>query len=419
MRINELAKLGFHPSVLRYPYRVKTKNGKVKLVYDPTKGLGKLKEAMIGSRGEANEIFQAIALYLIFKDKTVDAGKIESFVMNTVAPKSPNINIQSRPNEKGDTFRLQLPIPTSLQTTLFDPKNYQAGGLYVGMPSKVEQLTKKEYTKQVAFIHDNNRKDAVDIAVVGGKGGKVDVSGQVTFTDAKGKQKTQPLKNMQISLKIDTDRFDQFSGKKMVESFQRAFGIDTVSIANQAGLTQALTKVNPLMLQITKSKRKNLSDDQANKVLANIEKVVYGNGDGPMYQFFRTIASSLNKQLAGKQGEKKERKILADTLGNVISKGIGEVTMINFEKDGYSILDQAAIQNLSNAMKTTDLNVKYEIKGKKKGDKARPYLEFYDTKDNEMFFFVRNAMDKYATIRNFVQSGKKFNQFKRFVKYDK
>ena len=167
MRLKELAKLGFHPSVLRYPYRVKTKNGKVKLVYDPTKGLGKLSEAMIGSRGEANEIFQAIALYLIFKDKTVDAGKIESFVMNTVAPKSPNINIQSRPNEKGDTFRLQLPIPTSLQTTLFDPKNYQAGGLYVGMPSKVEQLTKKEYTKQVAFIHDNNRKDAVDIAVHG------------------------------------------------------------------------------------------------------------------------------------------------------------------------------------------------------------------------------------------------------------
>jgi len=418
MRLKELAKLGFHPSVLRYPYRVKTKDGKVKLIRDPSKGLGKLSEAMVGSRGEANEIFQAVALYLIFKDKTLDAGKIEQFVINTVAPQSPNFIQTTKPNEKGDTFKLQLPIPSSLQNTLFDPKNYQAGGLYAGMSKRVTQLTQKEYTKQVAFIHDNNRKDAVDIAVVGGKGGKVDVSGQVTFTDAKGKVKKQPLKNMQISLKIDTDRFEQFSGKKMVESFQRAFGIDTVSIANQAGLTQALANANPLMLQITKSKRKDLPDAQAKKVLADIEKIIYGTGDGPMYQFYRTIASTLNQQLAGKQGERKERKILADTLGNVISKGIGEVTMINFEKDGYSILDQAAIQNLSNAMRTTDLNVKYETKGKRKGDKARPYLEFFDTKDNEMFFFVRNAMDKYATIRNFVQSGKKFNQFKRFVKYD-
>ena len=56
MRLKELAKLGFHPSVLRYPYRVKTKNGKVKLVHDPTKGLGKMSEAMEGSRGEANDI---------------------------------------------------------------------------------------------------------------------------------------------------------------------------------------------------------------------------------------------------------------------------------------------------------------------------------------------------------------------------
>tara|TARA_Y100001937_G_C6983458_1_gene268790 strand:- start:575 stop:700 length:126 start_codon:yes stop_codon:yes gene_type:complete len=41
MRIKELAKLGFHPSVLRYPYRVKIKNGKVVLKHDPSKGLKK------------------------------------------------------------------------------------------------------------------------------------------------------------------------------------------------------------------------------------------------------------------------------------------------------------------------------------------------------------------------------------------
>lgn len=39
--IKEIVKIrmGYAPSVLRYPYRVKTKNGKIKLVYDPSKGL--------------------------------------------------------------------------------------------------------------------------------------------------------------------------------------------------------------------------------------------------------------------------------------------------------------------------------------------------------------------------------------------
>lgn len=33
--------IGYAPSVLRYPYRVKTKNGKIVLVKDPSKGLKK------------------------------------------------------------------------------------------------------------------------------------------------------------------------------------------------------------------------------------------------------------------------------------------------------------------------------------------------------------------------------------------
>ena len=76
MRLKELARLGFHPSVLRYPYRVKTKNGKVKLVHDPSKGLGKLSEAPIGSRGDVSEILQAVALFLLFRDQSVTAEGI-------------------------------------------------------------------------------------------------------------------------------------------------------------------------------------------------------------------------------------------------------------------------------------------------------------------------------------------------------
>jgi len=379
-------------------------------------------EAPIGNRGDASEIYQAIALYLLFKNKTVSGKDIQTFVMKTVAAKSPNINIQSRPNQKGDVFKLQMPIPASVKTTLFDLKNYQQGGLYADMPDKVAQATSNEYNKQVQFIHDNQRKDAIDIAVVGGKGGKVDVMGTVTYTDAQGKQKTEPLENMEISLKIGSDKFGQLSGKQMVAAFGNAFGINADSIAKQTGFSQALAKANPLMLQITPTKikkQKTISRDDADKILAQIETMLYGKGDGPMHKFYRAVANTINTQLTGPQGEKKERKIIANALGNLVKSGIGKVTMLNYEKNGYSILDQTAIKKLSDLMKTTDLRVEYAIKGKKQDDVSRPYIEFYDTKDNEMFFFVRNNMDHYGVIRNNLQQGKKFAQFKRFVKYNK
>ena len=379
-------------------------------------------EAPIGNRGDVSEVLQAVALYLLFKKKTVSDKEIVDFVIKQVSARSPNINIQSKPNQKGDVFRLQFPVPASVQSTMFDPKNYQQGGLYADMPNKVAQATSNEYSKQVNFIHDNQRKDAVDIAVVGAKGGKVDVMGTVTYTDAQGKQKTEPLENMEISLKIGSDKFGQLSGKQMVAAFGNAFGINADSIARQTGFTQALAKADPLMLQITPTKikkQKTISRADADKVVAQIDAMLYGKGDGPMHKFYRSIANTINTQLNGPKGEKKERRIIADALGNLVKTGVGKVTMLNYEKNGYSILDQTAIKKISDVMKTTDLRVEYAIKSKKEDDVARPYLEFYDTKDNEMFFFVRNNMDHYGVIRNNLQQGKKFAQFKRFVKYNK
>jgi hypothetical protein len=422
MRLQEFAKMGYSNTTLRYPYRVKTKNGKVKLVHDPSKGLSKLSEAPVGNRGDVSEILTAVALFLLFKDKTVDEDKILSFVMENVAQQSPNIDIELGPNQKGDVFRLQFPVPASVQSTIFDPKNYEKGGLYVNIPERVAFTVSNEFTKQVNFIHDNKRKDAVDIAVVGAKGGKVDVIATVSYIDAQGKEKTEPLKDMEISLKIGSAQFDQMTGKEMVAKFSTAFGIDAGAIAKQTGLTQALAKIEPLALKITDTqikKIKSISREDADKILAQIEQILYGQGKGPMYRFYRSVANTLNTQLAGKQGEKKERKIIADALGNVIKKGIGKVSMLEYQKNGYTVLNQTAINKLVNLMKTTDLRAEYAVKAAKEGAVARPYLEFYDTKDNEKFFHVRNYMNQYAVLRNTLEQGKKFSQFKRTVKYNK
>ena len=422
MRLKELAKLGFHPSVLRYPYRVKTKNGKVKLVHDPSKGLGKLSEAPIGSRGDVSEILQAVALFLLFRDQSVTAEGIIDYVVGQVAPRSPNVEIVEGPNAKGDTFRLRFPVPASVQGTVFDKKNYEEGGMYADLPGRVAQATTTEFTKQANFIHDNKREDAVNFAVVGAKGGKIDVTGTVEYIDAQGKEQTEPLKDMQISLKVGSAQFDQLTGKEMVAKFGTAFGIDTGAIAKQTGLTQALAKIEPLALKITDrqiKKIKSISRADADKVLAQIEQILYGQGKGPMYKFYRSVANTLNTKLSGKEGEKAERKIVADALGNVIKKGVGQVSMLEYQKNAYTVLNQTALNKLVNLMKTTDLRAEYAVKPAKEGAVARPRIEFYDTKDNQMFFHVRNYMNQYAVLRNTLEQGKKFSQFKRVVKYNK
>ena len=421
MRLKELAKLGFHPSVLRYPYRVKTKNGKVKLVRDPSKGLGKLSEAPIGSRGDVSEILQAVALFLLFKDQSVTAEGIIDYVVGQVAPRSPNVKIVVGPI-KGDTFTLIFPVPASVQGTVFDKKNYEEGGMYADLPARVAQATTTEFTKQANFIHDNKREDAVNFAVVGAKGGKIDVTGTVQYIDAQGKEQTEPLKDMQISLKVGSAQFDQLTGKEMVAKFGTAFGIDTGAIAKQTGLTQALAKIEPLALKITDrqiKKIKSISRADADKVLAQIEQILYGQGKGPMYKFYRSVANTLNTKLSGKEGEKAERKIIADALGNVIKKGVGQVSMLEYQKNAYTVLNQTALNKLVNLMKTTDLRAEYAVKPAKEGAVARPRIEFYDTKDNQMFFHVRNYMNQYAVLRNTLEQGKKFSQFKRIVKYNK
>lgn len=377
-------------------------------------------EAPQGSRGEVTEILQAVALFLLFRDGSVTGPNIKKFVLEKVDIRSPNINITTKPNKNGDTFALTFPVPRSVQATLFDPKNYEEGGMYSEIPDKVASTTSTEFTKQRNFIHNNNRKDAVHFSVVGAKGGKVDVIAEVTYIDAKGKKQTETLEDMEISMKIGSSQFHQMTGKQMVEKFDTAFGIDANTIAQQTGLTQALAKIEPLALKITETqikKIKSISREDADKILAQIEQILYGEGKGPMYKFYRSIANTLNTKLTGPKGEKAERQIVADALGNVVKTGIGKVSMIEYQKNAYTVLNQSAIDKLINLMRTTDLRAEYSVKQSKNESKPRPYLEFYDTKDNQKFFHVRNYMNQYAVLRNTLEQGPKFSQFKRIVKY--
>ena len=82
-----------------------------------------LNEATQGNRGEANEIFVAVGLFLAFRDRELDAQKLYNFILNDIKAQGDNVSIKAQgPN--GDMFKLELPIPKSLSNFLFNTDNY-------------------------------------------------------------------------------------------------------------------------------------------------------------------------------------------------------------------------------------------------------------------------------------------------------
>ena len=381
-----------------------------------------LREASPGNRGEAQEIFLAIGIYLAFKNKKLDKKQIYDFLMQNA--KGTSVSAGPVKNNKGDTFSLNFPIPTSLQAFLKNPKNYSTispnpNAIYAGMLQQVTQVIKSEFKDQVNFIHNNKRKDRVNIAVVGATGGKIDVQGTVTYM--KGKEEiTEPLENMQISLKVGSKSFDQLSkqGPNMIKSFSDVLGFNVASIAKSTGLLKALEEAEQFRQQINSSaKIKQLGSTRHQKVLQQMQKILYGGKkDGPLDKFYKQLATTLSKKLKGKGEEEYERAVVGNALGSMIENGVtkrqGKLSMLKFDKKGYNILDYTAIRKLTTDMAQTDLKVDYENMD------GRPRLVFKDL-DNNTYFQIRNFIQEKGTVRNYVESGSKFSEYSRFVPYEK
>jgi hypothetical protein len=376
-----------------------------------------LNEATQGNRGEANEIFVAVGLFLAFRDRELDAQKLYNFILNDIKAQGDNVSIKAQgPN--GDMFKLELPIPKSLSNFLFNTDNYSTitknkKAQFAGMLRKVVQVVKAEFKEQVTFIHDNERKDAVNISVLGGAGGKIDVLGTVTYKKD-GQEITEPLKNMELSLKVDSKHFDQLSGKEMVRSFSAVTGVNAESVADASGLTEALKTISPLAAKITPTQSKKIDDKTRIGIWNQIIKVLYAENE-PMNKFYSGMADLLTQKLSSSGDEKFERAIIANALGSMIEKGItkdeGKLSLLKFDRKGYKILDSTAIRKISVDMAQADLTVVYAVPGD-----GRPRLLFKDT-TGKMYFQIRNFINKYGILRNYIETGDKFDEYTRFVSY--
>lgn len=340
------------------------------------------------NRGDAQEVVLACAVYFrLLQNKPITEQQLVAFLTKLPAT-SP---IQRQQKTKQDVFSLVVEAKQDVINCVVDASNY-AGGLFTGITKQAVNYANTQIQKQVEFIHNNKRKDAVNIAVVGTKGDKIDMKSNVTYKDAKGNEITEPLERLNLSLKVASKKFGQASGFG-AKPFTKLFGV--------MGFDQ---EVQPILNKYKASfeQFKQIKQDDTAKAIEMAKPVVA--------DIYNTMSKIMKKTFADERtDEKKEYKLLGN-LANAIQKElVGEddfVDVVEFDDKGYTVLSAKAIQQLKDAVKSSEIDVRFIEKA------VNPSIQVFDRISKKLIFEVRSTFNKYAYLRNFFDQGPFMSDFK-------
>jgi hypothetical protein len=345
------------------------------------------------NRGDAQELLLASAVYSRLATKQdLKPQELINFVLSL--PNS--VRIKHTKRTKQDRFNLYIEAKQDVVDCVLDPKNYGAGP-FAGIVNLAVKYANQNIKKQVDFIQNNKRKDAVAIDVVGTRGDKIDVSGNVTYNDENGNEITEPLESMNLSVKVASKKFGQASGFG-IAPFTKLFGI--------MGFEQ---EVQPILKKHEKkfSKFEMIKKDDKAKAVEfgkPVVKDIYNN----MARIMKTAFAN------ERSDEVKEYKLLGN-LANAIQKElVGSddfVDVVQFDKDdakGYAVLSAGAIKRLKKQIKKSELDIRMIQK------EVNPSIQVFDKVTKKLVFEVRSTFNKYAYLRNFLDQGPFMDDFKEY-----
>lgn len=109
------------------------------------------------------------------------------------------------------------------------PENFAVGGVFDPNIRGALKFANSELDKQIKYIHNNGRKDKVIASTIGTAGNKVDLQVLVKYMQD-GKEVTEPLDDLSMSLKFKSKEFGQTkistkagSLDKLKETFTKQF----------------------------------------------------------------------------------------------------------------------------------------------------------------------------------------------------
>ena len=340
------------------------------------------------NRGDAQEVVLACAVYFrLLQNKPITEKQLVSFLTKLPAT-SP---IQRQQKTKQDVFNLMIEAKQDVINCVVDPSNYM-DGLFTGISRQAINYANTQINKQVEFIHSNKRKDSVAIDVVGTQGEKIDMASKVTYTDDKGNLITEPLEKLNLSLKVASKKFGQASGFG-VKPFTKLFGL--------MGFSQ---EVQPILnkYKSTFEKFKELKSQdpaQAVQMAKPVVADIYNNMSKIMKKAFDDERTD----------EKKEFKLLGNLANAIKQELVGDddfVDVVEFDDKGYTVLSASAIKQLKDAIKTSEIDVRFIEKS------VNPSIQVFDRISKKLVFEVRSTFNKYAYLRNFFDQGPFMSDFK-------
>jgi hypothetical protein len=340
------------------------------------------------NRGDAQEVVLACAVYFrLLQNKPITEKQLVSFLT-----KLPNTTpIQRQQKTKQDVFNLMVEAKQDVIDCVVDVSNYM-GGLFTGITQQAINYANSQIDEQVKFIHSNKRKDTVAIDVVGTQGAKIDLSAKVTYKDTQGNEITEPLSKLNLSLKVASKKFGQASGFGM-QPFTKLFGI--------MGFEQ---EVQPIL---NKNKNKFTEFEQVRKT--DKAKAIE-LGKPVVASIYSSMTRIMKKAFADERtDEKKEYKLLGNLANAIQREFVGDddfVDVVEFDDKGYSVLSAQSINALKDAIKSSEIDVRYIEKA------VNPSIQVFDRVSKKLIFEVRSTFNKYGYLRNFLDQGPFMSDFK-------
>lgn len=325
--------------------------------------------AKLISRGKpaitAEDVLKVAAIMAQNAEEVKEKGKT---VATTSSKYSRRVYDTSKQVQDTIGINIRLSSPPFQRAVNVSPEDKQAWGSLQGIVNYVNN--EGDIAKYSRFFSSNNKRDPVNIAVVGISGAKADIS--TTYTKQDGTER--PLSHLSMSIKAGSDMYDQSPGHNMegIEKFYEILGLNPLDAADAMQYTKFQSKVD----------RVEDTPEQAKARVAAVK------------QIYEIVGMQL-KQRIGALNDQGEAEYIHEFLGRLRSsiEGAGKLVYVNFDAKGtYNKLNPQLISTLASHI---NLDVIVDMESK-----STPYIYIMDKISGKPIMHVRLAILKSGRMTN-------------------
>lgn len=260
------------------------------------------------------------------------------------------------------SLNIQLSSPPFQRAVDVSTADKKAWGTLQGIINYVN--TESDIAKYSRFFSSNNKRDPVNIGVVGISGAKADIA--TTYTQPDGTER--PLSHLSMSIKAGSSMYDQASGMNTdgMEKFYEILGLNPLDAHDAMHYTGFQSKVDRV-------------EDTPKQAKARVEAAK------EIYQ----IAGMQLKQRIGQINDQGEADYIHGFLGRLRNsiQGDDKLVYVNFDTKGtYNKLNPQLITTLAQHI---NLDVEVDLESK-----STPYIYIIDRNSGKPIMHVRLAILK-------------------------